>query len=319
MGSRLSFFSALEKAVLRAVKGIHRLFRGVPWLKEPLYLLEGVLLRLMEQLVGFFTPPEDYPNFRLGLIRGTFEPQSVAYLRSRIEKGMVVLDVGAHVGYYTRLLADLVGAEGIVVALEPNPRNFTLLRRNLAYRKNVRLFALAAAPEEGKLDLLVPARATGWGRLSLSEGVLDTHLQQGGNLARYVVQAKPLAGLIEELGLQGKKIGLLKVDVEGAELMVLASLGEAISQVEEVLCELSSANQRAFGYAPGELLIWLEERGFRYFQLLDPVAGEGEPYPLQGFQREREWLSGEEVRQIFKNMVDWPPDLVVNLLASRRA
>jgi len=51
-------------------------------------------------------------------------------LRRLIKEGQVVVDVGAHIGYYTVLLARMVG-KGRVFAFEPEPSNFSLLAKNV--------------------------------------------------------------------------------------------------------------------------------------------------------------------------------------------
>lgn len=48
-----------------------------------------------------------------------------------VTSGMVVADVGANLGYFTLLMADLVGRSGRVLAFEPNPHVANLLRRSL--------------------------------------------------------------------------------------------------------------------------------------------------------------------------------------------
>ena len=54
-----------------------------------------------------------------------------AILRT-VREGMSVVDVGANVGYYTLLLADLVGDSGHVYAIEPNLRGMQLLQQSVA-------------------------------------------------------------------------------------------------------------------------------------------------------------------------------------------
>lgn len=46
--------------------------------------------------------------------------------KSLIRPGMSVIDAGAHVGYFTRLLAELVDSQGKVYAFEPNPHTFAI-------------------------------------------------------------------------------------------------------------------------------------------------------------------------------------------------
>jgi FkbM family methyltransferase len=61
----------------------------------------------------------------------TWEPEETAFFERVLQPGMRVVDCGANVGYFTLLASRLVGAEGHVLAVEPEPRNLALLRANL--------------------------------------------------------------------------------------------------------------------------------------------------------------------------------------------
>jgi FkbM family methyltransferase len=61
----------------------------------------------------------------------TFEPFEVQLFKELIEPGMTVLDIGANIGHYTLLAATVVGSEGRVYALEPNPRAVKSLAANV--------------------------------------------------------------------------------------------------------------------------------------------------------------------------------------------
>lgn len=51
-----------------------------------------------------------------------YEPDTQAFIRQLLRPGMVAFDVGAHHGFYTLLMAQCVGSEGLVVAFEPSPK-----------------------------------------------------------------------------------------------------------------------------------------------------------------------------------------------------
>lgn len=62
---------------------------------------------------------------------GTWEAEEAAFIRARLRPGGRAINVGANVGYTTLVLADAVGPSGTVIALEPDPLNFSLLWHNL--------------------------------------------------------------------------------------------------------------------------------------------------------------------------------------------
>ena len=132
-------------------------FSGIPsrspWgrlLRLPLRLLpRGMTVRVlqggvrgMRWIVGASTH---------GCWLGSFEWDKQEHLRTAVEPGKVAFDVGANVGFYTLLLARVLGPEGHVVAFEPVPRNLSFLHRHLALNgvRNVSVIEAAVADREG--------------------------------------------------------------------------------------------------------------------------------------------------------------------------
>ena len=81
------------------------------------------------------------------LSKGAYEPFETELFKKNLEKGEVVLDIGAHIGYYTLIAAKIVGNEGKVFAFEPAPDNYALLEKNVNANgyKNVILEQKAAS------------------------------------------------------------------------------------------------------------------------------------------------------------------------------
>jgi FkbM family methyltransferase len=65
------------------------------------------------------------------LLDGYWEIWLTLFCLRNVRAGMIVADIGANMGYYTVLFAGNVGANGHVLAVEPNPRATTLLRRSV--------------------------------------------------------------------------------------------------------------------------------------------------------------------------------------------
>jgi FkbM family methyltransferase len=85
----------------------------------------------------------------------SWEPLERKWLKSQLRPGNRFLNVGANVGYHTLLGSKLVGPEGSVVALEPDPVNFAFLKMNLAVHdaRNVTPLAVAAGSRAGRMQL----------------------------------------------------------------------------------------------------------------------------------------------------------------------
>jgi len=128
------------------------------------------------------------------------------------DRGDVVLDVGAHIGYYTLRAAQAVGPEGVVISVEPDPRNFKILQKNVTSNKlrNVKLIncALGSSSE--------------YAPFKMSTNPLVSELakeSQNRNLSLIKVEVKTMDELCEKLGVQ--RLNWVKIDVEGGASDVL--------------------------------------------------------------------------------------------------
>lgn len=125
--------------------------------------------------------------------------------------GQVVFDVGGQQGVFTVLAARAVGPEGRVVAVEPAPENFARLSKNVALNGLTNVTAVPAALSDapGKAELaLSPWNAGGHSMAGMADGSTST----------VTVELETLDSLCARLGTAPD---LLKVDVEGAEVLVL--------------------------------------------------------------------------------------------------
>src|ERR1700722_172759 len=93
----------------------------------------------------------------LGFLTGHAEPEVQRALQDFVEPGQVVYDVGANIGFFTLLLARLVGPRGRVFAFEPMPENAAALRHIVALNglDNVTVVEKAMSSESGTAQLLL--------------------------------------------------------------------------------------------------------------------------------------------------------------------
>lgn len=147
---------------------------------------------------------------------GTYEVDKLRQMASLLRPGGVFYDIGAQAGYHTLLAANHVGRHGLVYAFEPLPRNQNYLRRNLEMNgiRNARLVPAAVSDRDGELCF------------DPGPGFMAGHLSQEGNGIR--VQSISLDHWVETEN--ARPPDLIKIDVEGAELSVLAGAERLIER-----------------------------------------------------------------------------------------
>ena len=160
----------------------------------------------------------------LGLGRGGRALEYVYHLPQLVKQGDKVIDIGANLGYYTCPLADLVGEEGRVYAVEPVPVIFSVLKRNVGKRRNVELLNYALGEEcrtiEMANDSVASAGYFGTGRNFVSEGELSK------DAVRFTAQMQRGSELFGGM----EKIDFIKCDIEGYERVVLPELRPLIEK-----------------------------------------------------------------------------------------
>lgn len=181
---------------------------------------------------------------------GIWEPYETALLLASLSAGDVFLDVGANIGYYPVVAAQVVGAQGAVFAFEPDAANFKLLQENLQLNNCEHI---VAAFEAGL------AEAGGPAQLYLSEDNAGDHQVFCAAGSRRASQPIQLFNGSEFLRGRLQRLDLLKVDVQGAEYAVMAGLLPLLRSLPcmpRMIIELTPLSLRQAG-ASGRQLIEL--------------------------------------------------------------
>jgi FkbM family methyltransferase len=162
---------------------------------------------------------------------GTYEPELRALMRRYLRPGGVAIDVGANVGWHTLLMAQLVGPNGRILAVEANPSVRERLAEHLQanHLSNVTIVPSALGSQPGKLRFLAPPVD------SFDAG--DGHVAgENDKDERHIVETEvtTLDALTEREGLQ--RLDFVKIDVEGFEWPVLQGAVQAFSRFRPVVC-----------------------------------------------------------------------------------
>jgi FkbM family methyltransferase len=225
-----------------------------------------------------------YDGIKLGLmlgndlsrcvyVCGSYEPNEFNYLASYLKPGMVVVDAGANEGLYTLFASRRVGGAGLVLAVEPSPRELVCLQNNIARNRmtNIRVVPVALSDRTG-CAMLKLAENEHAGQNTLGEFVYD--IQSAGT---HEVEQRPLDIVLAQANVS--RVDLIKADIEGAELALLMGARETLRRHRPtLLCEMHGTTLKHQSARAATMLEVLDDFGYR---LLSFEEHTGLPVPWE--------------------------------------
>ncbi len=231
-----------------------------------------MLRRLRERIIGPLIPKEgglepscaEYPashladDVRADTVEGTFffdvkdeivgwtihqsgwEAEETAYVKSILSPGDFVIDVGANLGWYTVVMARQVGEKGVVVAFEPEPRNFELLTRNVnenGFANRCKLFPTALLDRAGQCTMEKSHNNFGDHRVRVAPPENFRNYYCELERQEIKVNAESLDVVLRKSALGGKKVRLLKMDAQGSEVSIMRGAKRTLEKTECVITE----------------------------------------------------------------------------------
>jgi FkbM family methyltransferase len=188
---------------------------------------------------------------------GGYEQHFAELFGCLVGPGDRCVDVGANVGVHTVRLARLVGADGEVIAIEPDPDVVARASRNIALNglANVRFISAAASERAGEMRLYRPSP---WDTNRARASLIHHPYLTGVKTTVPVVTVDDVCS--------GAPVALIKIDVEGLEALVVRGAAETIGRC---------APSVIFDYAPAPLedavaptpFGWLADFGYLMFRV----------------------------------------------------
>jgi len=202
-------------------------------------------------------------------INGVYEPLATEWVKKNVKKGDTVVDVGANIGYYTLVLAKLVGEQGRVFAFEPDSTNYKLLRKNIEINnyKNIHTENYAIADYEGHAKLFLSKTQMGMHRIYPSKYCSEHYLNvKTRSLDSYFIRETK------------KAISFVKIDVEGSEFKVINGMKDILKNPGlKMLLEFVPFDIRECGDDPSKLVSMLDE-----FKIYRTIQAENKIIPFEG-------------------------------------
>lgn len=268
--SRLSNRRLLDKRCFSFVQGWKYLRKHTGFRREPvktLYRLalwrifslttRGVRLSLDSLETRMYLPSQWRGSAKLIFaFSGCYEAE-LLLLKNWLRPGMTVVDAGACYGLYTVMAARRVGLAGLVIAFEPALETYQVLLKNVRLNKlqNVIPVRCALGSHTGRALLrhyADPSRSS----LGLDSGCLRSE----------PVDVVPLDEALDQLGI--RRLDVIKVDVEGAETLVLEGAWASVQRFRPLmLIEVHTHSSRLIGRDSAALLRMFSELGYAAFQV----------------------------------------------------
>lgn len=281
---RLNFKQTIRSFYVKARKRVHN--ESILKLRQK---------RLVMSVVKHFQPSTDAPQIYrpegpLGghymrvpvqnvypMVWGNFEPDVCNVIINTVKPAWTVLDIGAHIGHHTLLMAKIVERAGRVISFEPLPENQNLLEENVmlnGYQDNVRIERMAVADKTSLLRL--------HNFMDRSQAFLDGCSQEVATHEGDVVV--PVCALDDYFELlDWPRVNFVKMDIEGAESRAIAGMREVIKRHRPIILMESHGEQARDG------IQYLIDNGYQ-LNKLDP---QGKPinYDIENSLLQNEhWL-----------------------------
>ena len=205
-----------------------------------------------------FLNPND-PVVSGALFFNVYEKSESKFIKSICFKGMKALDIGANIGYYSTLISQVAGENGLILALEPDPESYKYLDKtiNSLKIKNILPFPIAASDIKQKLPLFISKDNRG-----------DNRLYQNDQLREEIeVDCLTIDEILEGNNL--KTLDFIKIDVQGYEPKVFKGMKKVIKNSEKLilLTEFWPKGILQAGENPKDFLRLLRKMEFQLFEL----------------------------------------------------
>lgn len=202
---------------------------------------------------------------QLMFIWGEIERDATACFRELLKPGMVFIDIGANIGYYSLIASKLVGPSGKVFAFEPWSRNINILKENIKLNSISNITIVPKALSNAGSDdvkIFLP-KEDNCGMASLVK-INDEYYS--GDFER--TSAVTFADFLESY--KPGRIDVVKIDVEGSEMNVLKGMAGSLADKNfnpVILIELIDFTLSQFSTSVKDVIDYMAGFGFKAYKI----------------------------------------------------
>jgi FkbM family methyltransferase len=252
---------------------IYEAYRGLLW-KLTASITKNITLKVHKDIslkltsYGYITK-RIYQQQLLVPFKKSFEYETLDLLRKTIKPDFQILDIGANIGLHSMIMAKELSSNGKIYSFEPSKKTYSSLVENIKLNglgASISTFNLALSNKAETLFLAAPESA------NISEADADAY-----NSLRHTQTGKGNAEEIQAITLDSwiikeniKKIDLIKIDIEGAELLCFQGAKEFFTNHKPIIimecCEQHLAH---FNNSIFDVLNYLSQFGYKFEEQTD--------------------------------------------------
>jgi FkbM family methyltransferase len=237
-------------------------------------------------------------TFQAYALNRIHEEATTNLFKKVVKEGDVVIDLGANIGYFTLLAAKLVGPTGKVFAFEPEPKNFSYLKKNVELNNytNVIIEQKAVSNYNGRTKLFICPYDSGHHTINRPNGIEAYRLGRPGNITSIDIEVVTLDDYLRN---KTDRVDVIKIDVEGAEALVFEGMKETLlkNQNIKIFLEFFPLLIEKMGSSPEDFAKYLL-KNFSVYVI-------GHDYSMKEFNSEIMKIENyEEINCLLKEKID---------------
>jgi len=221
------------------------------------------------------------------------EPEFMDLIEAEVNKGDSAFDLGANIGYVTMHLAHYVGEGGKVYAVEPSPRNFSILKKTI---------------EVNKIGHIVEAQQLA---ISSKTGTRELNISKESNLNSFAktkhttktIEVKTTS--IDDFFKDRRFPNFIKMDIEGAEVDALAGIDKILAASDapiKILMEIHPMYYKEDDFS--KQLIRLFDKGFSTKYLVSAGSARPPYFSSKGYVPIKTYQTGDWGRGLYENVLN---------------
>jgi FkbM family methyltransferase len=194
---------------------------------------------------------------------GAYSENDIHVMSQILKSADTFIDAGANIGWHTLFGSKFVGPQGRVLAFEPEPRNFSLLEKNIAANQLTNVTALQQA-----LGFEVKSEMLHLSSFNFGDHIVGMDTKNQAERESIPVEVTSLDAFFQRENLDFSKVSLLKMDIQGSEPDVLLGMRQVLkTHRPSILLEFSPKHIYVVGSSQFDVFAFVDKYRYQPFLL----------------------------------------------------